>query len=95
MVITSLPTHTTVAFSGNLMVDGHHLKGQIETFMMSVEGDLEIDITAVTELGMQGASILFSMWKIAPFGSMVTIRAGRAYAPLFKLIRIPAQLITV
>lgn len=89
MTITTSETHTTVTFSGNLMVDGHHLMGEVEAFMMSVEGDIVIDITAVTELGIQGATIVASMWKSAPYGATCNIVAPRCYAGLFRMIRLP------
>jgi len=95
MTIIPSDTHTTVTFSGNLMVDGQGLMGEAEAFIKNVEGDVVIDITAVTELGIQGAWLVASMWKSAPRWTMITIRATPRYAPLFKLIRIRADVLAV
>ena len=84
MTTTTTDTVTTIAFSGDLAAQDTAAFGEA---LAAVEtARLVVDITAITNMGIAGAGVLFGAFRAAPWGVEVAFRACPVWARTVRLI---------
>jgi hypothetical protein len=85
MKIEITDLQTTVTFSGDLAAQAPVLRADLASAMRAATGKLVVDLTACTSLGVAGLGLVFGIYRGAPWGAEIELRARRPFIGALRL----------